>query len=136
MTTGNEGSSREHPRDDKLLTVPNIKSAVARRARYEKPRRFFAQGKETMEREGIEVDVETDAEFPTAGVGLALFIGKTAISESLRIGERRYRFFAPHSLPLVKDASLALGRAGSGVPVAGKPSKVRLVWSDEGASRI
>jgi hypothetical protein len=129
--TKNDGSSRERPRAEKPMIVPNIKSAVARRVSYEKPRRFIAQGRETAEREGIEVDIETDGEFPVAGIGPALFIGKVAIIESTRIGARSYRFFAPMSLPLVRDAPLALGRAGSGVPTREKRSKVRIAWSDE-----
>ncbi|HVY82344.1 MAG TPA: hypothetical protein VG994_15235 [Steroidobacteraceae bacterium] len=131
MTPNNDDSSREPARAHQPFSLPGIKSAVARRVSYEKPRRFITEGRETAEREGIEVDIETDAEFPIAGTGPALFVGDIAIVDSTRVGERRYRFFAPISLPLTKDAPLALGRAGSGVPKKEKRSKVRIAWRDQ-----
>jgi hypothetical protein len=134
MNPNNDDSTREPLRADKPLALPGIKSAVARRVSYEKPRRFFTEGRETAEREGIEVDIETDGEFPIAGTGPALFVGNVAIIDSTRVGERHYRFFAPTSLPLVRDAPLALGRAGSGVPTKEKQSKVRIAWRDERAA--
>jgi hypothetical protein len=134
MTPNNDDSTREPARADKPLTLPGIKSAVARRVSYEKPRRFFTAGRETAEHEGIEVDIETDGEFPIAGTGLALFVGSAVIIDSTRVSERHYRFFAPLSLALVRDAPLALGRAGSGVPTREKRSKVRIAWRDERAA--
>ncbi len=79
----------------------------------------------------IEIDVETDAEFPLAGTGPALFVGKVPIIDSVRVAERQYRFFAPASLSLRKGAPIALGRAGSGVPVPEKKTKLKLEWSGE-----
>jgi hypothetical protein len=131
MTT-HDSSSREK-RDEKPLAVPGIKSAVARRVRRDAPRRFFAEGREYSESEIIEIDVETDAEFPIAGIGPALFVGNVSIIDSERIGERRYRFFAPGSAKLERNATLALGRAGSGVPRPEKKSKARLEWSGAAA---
>jgi len=128
MTIQNDGSAREAPGDQKPMRVPSLKSAIARRVRYEKPRRFFEQGKEYLESEVIEIDVETDADFAAAGTGPALFVGKTPLLDSERIGERRYRFFAPGSLSLQENAPIALGRGGSGVPVPERKSRVRLQW--------
>ncbi|WP_163988335.1 hypothetical protein [Pyxidicoccus caerfyrddinensis] len=131
MTVHNDGSGPEQPRDDRPLTLPGLKSAVARRVRYEKPRRFFAHGKERAESEAIEIDVETDAEFPVAGMGPALIVGNLPITDSTRVGERRYRFFAPSSAPIEKRAMVTLGRAGTGVPKPETRGTVRLEWSEE-----
>jgi hypothetical protein len=131
MTMQDDGTGRERPREEKPLTLPAVKSAVARRVRYEKPRRFVAHGKEYTESDVIEIDVETDAEFPLAGIGPALFVGNVPIIDSVRVAERRYRFFAPASLALRKGAPIALGRAGSGVPVPEQKAKLKLEWSGE-----
>ena len=128
MTTHDDGSAREAPRDQKPTRVPLPKSAIARRVRYENPRRFFDQGKEYLANDVIEIDVETDADFVAAGTGPALFVGKTPLLDSERIAERRYRFFAPGSLSLQENAPIALGRGGSGVPVPERKSRVRLQW--------
>ena len=129
MATSDGDSGREKAREHRAPAVPGIKSAVARRVRYDKERRFFAEGKELAAADGVEIDVETDAEFPIAGTGPALFVGGVPIVDSQRIGERRYRFFAPPSLALAADAPLALGRAGTGTPRPAKPSRVRLEWT-------
>jgi hypothetical protein len=134
MTTQNEDSAREESRKPKLVSVPTLKSAVAHRVRYDKPRRFFKQGKEYFESDVIEIDVETDADFAVAGTGPALFVGKIPLLDSERLGERRYRFFAPGSLSLRENASIALGKGGSGVPVPEKKSRVRFRW-DPASSR-
>jgi hypothetical protein len=134
MTTRNDGSAREEPRKHEQITVPRLKSAVAHRVRYDKPRRFFKQGKEYFESDVIEIDVETDADFAVAGTGPALFVGKIPILDSERLGERRYRFFAPGSLSLRENAPIALGRGGSGVPVPEKKSRVLFRW-DPASSR-
>ena len=131
MTSHSDNTSQERPRGGKAIKVPGIKSAVARRVRYDKPRRFVTLGREHRESDVIEIDVEMDDDFPVAGIGPALFVGKTAIVDSERLGERRYRFFAPGSTSLERSAALALGRAGSGVPAPEKRSKKTLEWSDE-----
>jgi hypothetical protein len=128
MTIQNDGSAREVPLDHKPISLPALKSVVARRVRYDEPRRFFKQGKEYLESDVIEIDVETDADFAAAGTGPALFVGKTPILDSERLSERRYRFFAPGSLSLRENAPIALGRGGSGVPVLEKKSRIRLQW--------
>lgn len=131
MTSHDDGSGREESRGRPFRT-PGIKSAVARRVRYKQPRTFFTAGKEHAETEVLEIDVETDAEFPMAGTGPALLVGGLALIDSERVGERRYRFFAPAATPLDKDASVALGRAGSGTPRPETKSRLRLEWgSDE-----
>lgn len=125
MTSLDDGTGRE-PRDEEPLTLPDVKSAVARRASYDEPRRFVTEGEEYSESEVIEIDVETDAEFYIAGTGPALFVGDVPITESERVGERTYRFFAPASLPIEEGAPIALGRAGSGVPVPERRTNLRL----------
>jgi len=128
MTTQNDGSAREEPRDHKPMRIPSLKSAVARRVKYDEPRRFFKQGKEYLESDVIEIDVETDADFVAAGTGPALFVGKTPLLDSERLGERRYRFFAPGSLSLQENAPIAFGVGGSGVAVPERKSRIRLKW--------
>jgi hypothetical protein len=129
MTTHSDNTSQEKPHSGKPVTVPGIKTAVARRTRYDPPRRFVTMGREHRESDGIEIDVEMDADFPIAGVGPALFVGKVAIVDSERLGERRYRFFVPGSTALQDDAALALGRAGSGVPAPEQRSRAKLSWA-------
>ena len=129
MATNSDNSGRE-TRREKPFTLPNIRSAAARQVSYGEPRRFFVEGRETAERAGIEIDIETDSEFPLAGTGPALFVGEAVIVDGIRVGERHYRFFAPLSLALTRGAPLALGRAGSGIPTRGKRSRVRLRWSE------
>ncbi len=133
MTSHNDGSAPQEPRDRKPMKTPSPKSAVARRVQYDEPRRFFRQGKEYFEREVIEIDVETDADFIAAGTGPALFVGKTPLLDSERLGERRYRFFAPGSLSLEANAPVALGVGGSGVPAPEGKSHIRLTWGASSA---
>jgi hypothetical protein len=134
MTNQNDGSTREAPGTPKAPRWPTLKSAVARRVQHEPPRRFFDKGKEYVEREVIEIDVETDADFPVIGTGPVLFIGKLPLVDSQRIRERCYRFFAPGSVSLTKNAAVALGRGGTGVPVQEGKRRVRLQW-EAGSAR-
>jgi hypothetical protein len=124
----------EKRRDSGRPTVPRVRSALARRVRYDEPRRFVIDGKERAEREAIEIDIETDNEFVLGGTGPALFVGETVIVDSLRLDGRTYRFFAPPSYPIEAGASIALGRAGAGVPVPERRTRARLEWQ-EGASK-
>jgi hypothetical protein len=130
MTQQDDGTGREERHVAEPLTVPGLNSVIARSVRYESPRRFFTNGEEHSESDVIEIDVETDAEFYIAGTGPALFVGDVPIVDSERIGDRRYRFFAPASAALEEGAPVTLGRAGSGVPVPGPRSNLRLQWSD------
>jgi len=131
MTQQDDGTGREEHRVGEPLTVPGLTSVIARSVRYESPRRFFTNGEEHAESEVIEIDVETDAEFYIGGTGPALFVGDVPIVDSERIGDRRYRFFAPASVALKAGAPVTLGSAGSGIPVPGPRSRLRLQWSDE-----
>jgi hypothetical protein len=128
MAESDDGTGREERRDEKPLRIPRLKSAVARSIRYEQPRRFVSAGREHTESDVVEIDVKTDAEFPVAGIGPALFVGGAPIVDSERIGERTYRFYAPASMPLDEGAPVALGRAGTGVPRPERRSRVRLEW--------
>ena len=128
MTSIDDGTGHEAPRDEEPLTLPGLKSVVARRVRYGEPRRFVAHGEEYSESDVIEIDVETDAEFYVAGTGPALFVGDVPITDSERVGDRKYRFFAPASLPLEEGAPIAVGRAGSGVPAPERKTELRLEW--------
>jgi hypothetical protein len=128
MTIQNDGSAREPAKGDAPVKFPTPKSAIARRARYAKPRRFFRDGNEYFEDEAIEIDVETDVDYPPMGTGLALLVGKTVVLDSERLAERRYRFFAPPSTPVPDDAPVALARGGTGVPVPEGKGRVRLQW--------
>jgi hypothetical protein len=114
-------------------TVPRVRSAVARRVRYDEPRRFVVDGEELAEHEAIEIDVETDKEFVLGGTGPALFIGETVIVDSLRLDGRNYRFFALPSHPIEAGAPIALGRAGAGVPVPERKTRARLEWQEDTA---
>ena len=134
MTNQSDGSDREATGARRALRVPTLKSAVARRVQEKTPRRFFGQGKEQLEREVIEVDVETDQDFPIAGTGPVLFVGTVPLVDSQRIRERYYRFFAPGSVSLPENATVALGRGGAGAPVPERKARVRLQW-DGGPSR-
>jgi hypothetical protein len=125
-----DGTGREERRDQQPLHVPRLKSAAARSVHYEKPRRFVSDGREHTESEVVEIDVETDAEFPIAGIGPALFVGDAVIVDSERVGERTYRFYAPASAALEEGALVALGRAGTGVPRPEHKRRIRLEWRD------
>jgi|SRR5690349_6256823 len=131
MTQQDDGTGREPHRADEPLTLPGLKSVGARSVRYEKPRRFITEGQEQYESEVIEIDVETDAEFYVGGTGPALLVGDVSIVDSERIGDHRYRFFAPASIALKEGAPIALGRAGSGVPSPEKRTRLRLQWHRE-----
>jgi hypothetical protein len=84
----------------------------------------------------IEIDVEADAEFYIAGTGPALFVGYVPIVSSERIGDRRYRFFAPASVAIKEGAPVALSRVGSSIPVPEQGSKLRLQRRDKRQRRI
>jgi hypothetical protein len=128
-----DGAHPEKRPEGRPPTVPGVRSAVARRVRYDEPRRFVVDGKERAELEAIEIDVETDQEFVLGGTGPALFVGDTVTVDSVRIDGRSYRFFAPPSHPVEAGAPIALGRAGSGVPVPERRTKARLEWQEEAA---
>ncbi|PWU24781.1 MAG: hypothetical protein C5B48_04625 [Candidatus Rokuibacteriota bacterium] len=128
MTMPDDAAHPERRRDTGLPTVPRVTSALARRVRYDKPRRFVVDGKELTEREAIEIDVETDKDFTLGGTGPALFVGEAVIVDSLRLDARRYRFFARPSDPIEAGALVALGRAGAGVPEPERRTRVRLEW--------
>jgi hypothetical protein len=128
MTSLDDGIGPEEPRAEEPLTLPGLRSVVARRVRYGEPRRFVSDGEESSESDVIEIDVETDEEFYLAGTGPALFVGDVPITDSERVGDRQYRFFAPASLPLEEGAPIALGRAGSGVPAPERKTGLRLEW--------
>lgn len=128
MTAIDDGSGPDEPRDEEPLTLPGLKSVVARRVPDGEPRRFVADGDEYSETDVIEIDVETDADFYVAGTGPALFVGDVPITDSERVGDRQYRFFAPASLPLEEGAPIALGRAGSGIPAPERKTELRLEW--------
>lgn len=121
----------EKRREGERPTVPGVRSAIARRVRYDEPRRFVVDGHERAEREAIEIDVETDAEFVLGGTGPALFIGETVIVDSLRLDGRNYRFFAPPSCPVEARAPIALGRAGAGTPMPERKARVLLKWQGD-----
>ena len=120
-----------HRATEGLRAVPSVRSAVARRVRYDEPRRFVVDGKEVPERDVIEIDVETDKEFVLGGTGPALFVGETVIVESLRVDARHYRFFAPSSYPLDAGDPIAIGRAGTGAPVPERKTRARLQWQGD-----
>lgn len=128
MAIGNDGSARERPGAPAPPLLPALKAVLGRRVRYRAPRRFVTAGREYTAAEVIEIDVETDAEFATAGTGPALFIGDVVIADSERVGERKYRFFAPGTTKLKEGAPIALGRAGSGVPRPEHRTKLRFRW--------
>ena len=130
MTQHDDGSGHEKRIHGEAYSVPAVTSAVAYRARNEDRRRFFEGGREFTDDEVIVIDVETDAEYPIAGTGLALFIGGVPIVDSERTGKRQYRFFAPGSLEIDEEGLVALGRAGSGMPRPERKSRVRLAWHD------
>ena len=127
-----DGTQPERQRETEGLTaVPSVRSALARRARYDEPRRFVVDGKEVSEHDVIEIDVETDKEFVIGGTGPALFVGETVIVESLRVDGRHYRFFALSSSPLDAGAPIALGRAGTGAPAPERKTRARLEWQGD-----
>ena len=128
MNAPNDGSGREKPLPYKPLKSPSLKSAIARRMRYDQPHRFFEHGKEYFEDDVIEIDIETDADFAVMGTGPALFVGKTALLDGRKMGERHYRFFAPGSMALREKLSISLGTGGSGAPVADRGGRVQLQW--------
>ena len=123
----------EKRRESERRTVPGVRSAVARRVLYDEPRRFVIDGEERAEREAIEIDVETDKVFLLGGTGPALFVGETVIVDSLRLDGRHYRFFAPTSHSVERGAPIALGCAGSGVPLPERKTRTRLEWQEDKA---
>jgi hypothetical protein len=129
MATSNDGAPRDEPAVARPPAPPALRAVQGRRVQYRVPRRFVIGGREETVAEVIEIDVETDAEFPVAGTGPALFIGDVVIADSERVGERcYYRFFAPGTARLREGAPIALGRAGSGVPRPEQRTKLRFRW--------
>jgi hypothetical protein len=133
VTMPDDATHPEKQRESERPGVPGVRSAVARRVRYDEPRRFVVDGEECAEHEAIEIDVETDAEFVLGGTGPALFVGETVIVDSLRLDGRSYRFFARPSSHVEPGAPIALGRAGTGVPVRERRTKARLKWREDTA---
>jgi hypothetical protein len=131
MSPRDDGAREPEPRDAEGTTLSDLTSVIARRVRYDKPRRFFAGDDEYSESDVIEIDVETETELYVGGTGPALFVGDIPVIDSERVGRRKYRFFAPGSLPLEEGAPIALGRAGSGVPAPERRTKLRLQWTGD-----
>jgi hypothetical protein len=128
MSAQDDGTGQERPRDDQPLDLPGVTSAVARSVRYDRPRRFVADGEEHAEHDVVEIDVVTDAEIYIGGTGPALFVGDVPLIDSERVAERTYRFFAPASVRLEQGAPISLGRAGTGVPTPERRTELRLEW--------
>ncbi|REG48758.1 hypothetical protein B0G80_5046 [Paraburkholderia sp. BL6669N2] len=128
MATGNDGASREKLQHESPFKMPSLEAAVARRVRSDKTRRFVLDGKEEWVHEWIEIDAELNEDFPIAGVGPVLWVGKTPLIESERLAGGRYRFFAPPDTRIKEDGKLGLGRAGTAVPHIEQRSRIRLAW--------
>jgi hypothetical protein len=131
MTDQSDGSAREAGGNQKPYGVPGLRSAVGRRLRLERPRRFVEQGKEVFDTDVIEIDIETDADFAIGGTGPALIIGKTVLLESVHLAERHYRFYALGSLPISDEASVALALGGTGTPALETRGRVKLQWDSK-----
>ena len=129
MAIANDNAFSEARKPEAALAFPSLRSVQARRVTYKMPRRFIIKGEEKNIQDVIEIDVETSGEFPIAGTGPALFVGEIVVTDSERVAEHRYRFFAPATVALREGAPIALGRAGSGIPKPEYPTKLRLQWA-------
>ncbi len=92
--------------------LPELLKVHAVHVRYPKPKPH-ARGSRLVEAvEAIEILVETAAPFPVEAYGPVLYVGDIAVTESERLGERIYRFFAYDPSELEEGAPISLGWFG------------------------
>ena len=103
------------PSED-LRRLPEIESVRVVRVRYRKPVQY-ADGRSRKEAsEAVEFQVTTSADFPIRALAPALFIGDAVVTESRRVGERKYVFVAYGKRDFKDAAPIAVGWFGSGSP--------------------
>jgi hypothetical protein len=108
----------EPPRAD--FNLPKVLDIQIRAATFEprQPRNFSSSLPSSTD--AVEFIVKTDGPIPIRGLGPALFVGTTPVTEVTEIDKNTYRFIAPTQRDLQQDAEILLGWTGqpaaAGIP--------------------
>ncbi len=107
-------SQQPEPRktEPDISFLPEVIGVESAFRRYRKPR-YRARGSEVVPvEEAVEITVTTAAPFPERALGPVVLIGSTQVTESERIGENRYRFYAYDFEKLKEGAPIRIGWFG------------------------
>lgn len=116
MTSDNARPHRAQPQRP-LSYLPDVVNLEAKAVRYREPRIYALPGNVIKEaRQAIEFTVETAEPLPVRALPRVLHVGRTQLTESTQIGERRYRFYAYDGEELASGAPITLGWLGQRTP--------------------
>ena len=99
-----------------ILRLPEIESVEVVRVRYSEPVQYAEGASRKEAYEAIEFQVTTSTDFPIRALAPALFVGDTAVTESKRVGDRKYLFVSYGRREFEDDAPISVGWFGSGTP--------------------
>lgn len=110
MTSDSGSRLPDAPRAD--FSMPKVLHVQIRATRVEAPRlRNFTSSLPAGD-DAVELIVETEQPIPIRALGPALYVGDTAVTEVTEVAPRTYRFVAPTSRGLERDAPIGLGWTG------------------------
>lgn len=99
-----------------LERLPEIETLEAVAVRFRKPVMYAVGAKRLETNEAIEFQVTTAEDFPIRALAPALFVGDVAVTESQRVGPKKYRFTAYGRHDFRQQAPITVGWIGSGEP--------------------
>lgn len=107
----NQDATRPEPEApiSDIWRLPRVLELDTRAVRYRRPRTTISNGEIREVREGVEITIRTDGEFPIRALAPVLWVANEAVTESERVGEKQYRFFAYEPARLKTDSVIALG---------------------------
>ena len=92
-----------------IRRLPEIESIKVVRVRYSEPVQYAESASRKEAYEAIEFQVTTSADFPIRALAPALFVGDVAVTESERVGNRKYRFVSYGSHEFRDDEPISVG---------------------------
>jgi hypothetical protein len=99
-----------------IRRLPEIESVKVVRVRYRTPVQYAEGASRKEADEAIEFQVTTSADFPIRALAPALFVGDTAVTESMRVGDQKYLFVSYGRHEFKDEVPISVGWFGSGTP--------------------
>jgi hypothetical protein len=113
---GDFTSQEMRPPAPDIQRLPDIESVRVVRVRYRNPVQYAEGASRKEAYEAIEFQVTTSADFPIRALAPALFVGDIAVTESKRVGDRKYVFVSYGRREFNDDTPISVGWFGSGLP--------------------
>jgi hypothetical protein len=116
MTRSDSQQPEPHRREPDLSFLPKVVALESALRTYRKPR-YRAEGPKVVPVDrAVEITVETSEPFPERALGPVLLIGSAEVTDSERVGENRYRFYAYEPERLKEGTPIRLGWFGQPRP--------------------